>query len=271
MQKRGRILRDPISGPGLLMVEGQQYPFSLEGVWRSEAPPTAGMVVDVEFDSGSRIVAVTAVAESQIAKEQAEVALAAAKEKGAALASGMVAKFGAPSLIAAGLLIVSWFFLTTASIKSPLGSIEFTFWQVLGYLNAKNIFEVMMSGGRGGPSAGIYGFFAIAALAGPFVHHFWKDRRAKLGGLLPLLFMIVIALAVRSSINSAFGAEQVGADMRTFVDQAREEAMKAVSIGMGAYLAIAVSLYLAAVSLKSFLVAQATTVPVSEKSHRAAA
>ena len=78
----------------------------------------------------------------------------------------MVAKFGAPSLIAAGLLIVSWFFLTTASIKSPLGSIEFTFWQVLGYLNAKNIFEVMMSGGRGGPSAGIYGFFAIAALAG---------------------------------------------------------------------------------------------------------
>ena len=70
MQKRGRILRDPISGPGLLMVEGQQYPFSLEGVWRSEAPPTTGMVVDVEFDSGSRVVAVTAVAESQIAKER---------------------------------------------------------------------------------------------------------------------------------------------------------------------------------------------------------
>jgi len=75
MQKRGRILRDPLSGPGLLMVEGQQYPFSLEGIWRSEAPPTTGMVVDVEFDASSQITAVSAVAESQLAKEQAEVAL----------------------------------------------------------------------------------------------------------------------------------------------------------------------------------------------------
>ncbi len=50
MQKRGRILRDPISGPGLLMVDGQQYPFSLEGVWKSEVPPASGMVVDVNFD-----------------------------------------------------------------------------------------------------------------------------------------------------------------------------------------------------------------------------
>ena len=64
MQKRGRILRDPLSGPGLLMVEGQQYPFSLEGIWRSEAPPTTGMIVDVEFDASSRVTAVSAVAEA---------------------------------------------------------------------------------------------------------------------------------------------------------------------------------------------------------------
>jgi hypothetical protein len=109
------------------MVEGQQYPFTLEGVWKSEAPPATGMVVEVEFDSNSRIVAVHAVNESQIAKEQAEVALNAAKEKGAALASGMVAKFGAPSLVAGGLLIVGWFFLSTVSIKSPLGSLGLHF------------------------------------------------------------------------------------------------------------------------------------------------
>jgi hypothetical protein len=270
MQKRGRVLRDTNSGQGLLMVEGQQYPFTLEGVWKSEAPPATGMVVEVEFDSNSRIVAVHAVNESQIAKEQAEVALNAAKEKGAALASGMVAKFGAPSLVAGGLLIVGWFFLSTVSIKSPLGSLDFTFWQILGYLNAKNIFEVVMSGGRG-PSAGIYGFMAIVALAGPFIHHFWKDRRAVLGGLLPLLFMIGVALAVRSSVNSAFGADATGPGFNNYIEQAREEAMKAISIGMGAYLAVIVSLYLAGVSLKKYLVTQATSVTVTEKSHRAAA
>jgi hypothetical protein len=39
MAKRGRVLRDPSVGAGLLMVEGQQYPFALEGVWKSEAAP----------------------------------------------------------------------------------------------------------------------------------------------------------------------------------------------------------------------------------------
>ena len=40
MSKRGMALRDPYAGPGLLIVEGQQYPFVLEGVWGSEAPAT---------------------------------------------------------------------------------------------------------------------------------------------------------------------------------------------------------------------------------------
>jgi hypothetical protein len=46
--------------------------------------------------------------------------------------------------------------------------------------------------GRGSPSAGLYGFLAIVALAGPFLHYFWKDKRAVLAGVLPLLFMLVI-------------------------------------------------------------------------------
>ena len=46
MAKRGKILRDANAGPGLLMVEGQQYPFSLEGVWKSEVPPRPGLPVE---------------------------------------------------------------------------------------------------------------------------------------------------------------------------------------------------------------------------------
>src|SRR5436305_1351297 len=79
---------------------------------------------------------ITAVPDSQLAKEQAEVALTAAKEKGAAIASNMVAKFGLPTLIAEALLIVSWFFLTAVSVQiSFAGKLDFTFWQVLGFLN----------------------------------------------------------------------------------------------------------------------------------------
>jgi hypothetical protein len=70
--KRGKILRDPRGGPGLLMIEGQQYWFSMAGIWKSEVPPKPGLAVDVKLDRAGQILAITAVSESQLAKEQPE-------------------------------------------------------------------------------------------------------------------------------------------------------------------------------------------------------
>ena len=163
MSKRGKVLRDPYAGPGLLMVDGQQYPFVLEGIWKSEIPAKVGLPVDVDFDASGAVRGITAVSESQVAKEQAEVALAAAKEKGAAVASNLVAKFGLPALIAEGVLIVAWFFLTAVSVQIPFaGKLEFTFWQVLGFLNASNVLDVLERNGH--PSTGIYGFWRLPVL-----------------------------------------------------------------------------------------------------------
>jgi hypothetical protein len=60
MQKRGNILRAPRGGPGLLMIEGRQFAFSLDGVWKSKFPPKPGLLVEVELDSESRITAIAA-------------------------------------------------------------------------------------------------------------------------------------------------------------------------------------------------------------------
>lgn len=269
MKKRGKVLRDAHLGPGLLMIEGQQYPFVLEGVWKSEVPAKPGLVVEVEFDPQGNITGITAVPESQLAKEQAEAALAVAKEKGAQLGSAMVAKFGLPVLIAEVLLIVSWFFLSAASIHTPFGSLDFTLWQVLGYLNVNNPFELLMQGGRGSASPGFYGLLAVVALAGPFLHYFWKDKRAVLGGVLPLLLLLSVGLAIRSSIASTFS--DAGGAPQAFMDQAREEAMKAISMGLGSYLAGLVSLYFAGISAKKFLVAKAAESQQPVQSRRAAA
>jgi len=59
---------DPRAGPGLLMIEGRQYWFSMEGVWKSEVPPKPGLAVDVKLDRAGQILAITAVSESQLAK-----------------------------------------------------------------------------------------------------------------------------------------------------------------------------------------------------------
>jgi hypothetical protein len=268
MAKRGKILRDPHTGPGLLMLEGQQYQFLLEGIWKSDVPPKPGLVVDVELDSLGIVVAITAVPESQIAKEQAELALAAAKKKSAVLASSIVAKFGLPQLIAAGLLILSWFFLTAFSVQLPfLEKIDFTFWQVLGFLNADSVSQVLER--HANPNAGFYGVLALIAIAGPFLRYFWTDKRAILAGLLPLLFMLLVGILIRSNIQSSFGSS-VNATYG-IQRQLQEQATKAISLGFGTYTSILVSLYFAANSAMQFFEARTSESPEIERSQRAAA
>jgi len=269
MSKRGTILRDANAGPGLVNVDGQQHQFNLEGVWKSAVPPKPNMQVDVDFGADGTITSLTAVSESQIAKEQAEVVMAAAREKSKAVATAAVAKFGLHTLVATGLLIVGWFFLNTAVIQSPVGNLNYSFWQVLGWVNAGGAMQSIMQGGIS-PSAGLYGLLAILALAGPFVHYFWKDKRAVLGGLLPLLFMLVIWLMARNEITNVGGVDTTGVPAEV-LKQMRDQALAAVSLGLGAYLSLLVCLYFAAMSLKSFLVAGASGTPQIEKPHQAAA
>jgi len=61
MKKRGNVVRAPRDGPGLLMIEGQQLQFSMDGMWRSEVPPTTGLLVEVELNHEAVITAITPV------------------------------------------------------------------------------------------------------------------------------------------------------------------------------------------------------------------
>ena len=100
MKKRGRIQRDTSVGDGVLAVEGVQYAFKLERMWRSEMPPRIGMLVEVTFDAQGAPESIVAVPDSQIAKEQAEQALASAKQHGTAFAGTVKSRFAIPVLVA---------------------------------------------------------------------------------------------------------------------------------------------------------------------------
>lgn len=58
VKKRGKILRDTSAGLGLLIVEGQQYPFSLNHLWKSDLLPQVGMVVEAEFNREGQLIAI---------------------------------------------------------------------------------------------------------------------------------------------------------------------------------------------------------------------
>lgn len=269
MAKRGKVLRDPYAGPGLMIVEGRQHPFFLEGFWQSEVPPKPGLAVDVEFDPHSMVTRITAVPEAQLAEEQAEMALLASRKRGSALASTIVAKFGLPQLVAAGLLIFSWWFLPAASVEVPFfGKLEFTFWQFLGYLNSGNLSHALER--QGNPSSGFYGFLALIAVVAPFVHHYWKDGRALLGGLSPLLFTLVIGILLVSDVQGTLAGPSDG-PYKDLQRQAQEQLMQTISIGVGTYVSMLLSLYFAALGVRNFLTAKAIEPSCLETTQRAAA
>jgi len=59
-RKRGKILREPGAGFGLLIIEGQQFPFSLTDVWQSPQLPKIGMIAEAEFDRDGKLVVIRA-------------------------------------------------------------------------------------------------------------------------------------------------------------------------------------------------------------------
>jgi len=234
MAKRGRVLRDPYAGPGLLIVEGKQYPFLVEGLWRSEVPAKAGLAVNVDFDVQGNLNSITAAPESEVDRGQSEFARAGSAGRSTAfdraLATGSLAQLGASIL-----LVLAWSLLTTIAIHQPfLGKVDLSFWQVLGYLNGGNLLQA--SEFQRTPDSGAFGFLAILVLAGPFLYRLWDDRRALLGGVLPLSFMGLVAYMVRRNVEN----------------------LNTVSVGLGTYLSLSLAIYLAVVSMKQFSAASRT-------------
>lgn len=263
MTHRGKILRDTNAGPGLLSSKGQQHPFTLESHWKSDQPPMVGMVVDIHVDGAGNVMAVAPVADSQLAREQAELAVQSAKAKGSELAAGLTARFGAPTLVALAALLTGWFFLNTIAIQlSSDYGVGLSFWKLLAVLNSP---AGVMSGlnGAAGSGGGIYSFLCIAALVAPLAPQFWHDKRAHLGGLLPLALMLLVAATVYSGVSDGLKQAQGvagafgGAQAAHMANAMLHEAMRAISLGAGAYLSLAASLYLAARSAIKFLAAKA--------------
>ena len=247
MPKRGKVLRDPYGGPGLLMVEGKQYPFLMERQWRSDVPAKPGLMVDVDFDTKGNLHKITAISEYRLCTEQGGAR--GTPDRDSAVSQGWALITQTPAqLAAATLLILTWFFLTALSIHEPsFGRTDLTFWQILGYLNAGN-FPPQISE-IASPDAGVFGFLAIVTLVGPFFHFFWDHRRALFGGLLPLAFMFlagfmdVVHGLLESPLIAGYGATTHG----------RHSIWSAISLGLGTYVSISLGMYFAVLSVTRFV------------------
>ena len=160
MAKRGRILSDPTAGPGRVMVQGRQHVFGLDGVWKSDALPRPGVVVDVEFDEAGRVCRMVSVPESRLAREQVEAALASAVGRSATVGAGIATHFGRTRLAALVLLVAGWFWLVALL---PLAFILIVVLQGVDLVQPAGAY-VMSLGVGAYLAALVSAFFALAGL-----------------------------------------------------------------------------------------------------------
>ncbi|HVQ13067.1 MAG TPA: hypothetical protein VMS40_05730 [Vicinamibacterales bacterium] len=243
---RGTIIKVPDATPGLLMIDGQQLAFVLEGRWKSAVAPAANMVVEVDLSEAGVVAAVTVVDSQQLAKEKIDQLSGLAQQHGkeaAAIAKqgvgALAARMGTPTLVAAVAVWIAWFFLPVASIDFLFVSRSFTFWQILG-LNAANLSD------PSGSSHGLFALIGVLAIAMPFAVPFISHARAKLLNAAPLAYLVLAVLGLLWRINRA--SSGAGGNSEIARGMAREmasAAWDAISIGSGTYLLIAATGFLA--------------------------
>jgi len=75
MKTRGKILRLPGASDGIVMIEGQQFRFRLEGIWKSDGAPQPGQSVEVELDRELQVIGLSVITEAQALNQVGQASL----------------------------------------------------------------------------------------------------------------------------------------------------------------------------------------------------
>jgi hypothetical protein len=231
--KRGKVLREPHAGPGILIVEGRQYQFWLDGSWNSDVPPKRGLPVDIMFSAQGQVQEITVVSEALLERAHAE---SARKTSYAAFFEAQ----GQNTLpLAAGLALpLSWMSLAAVSVTSPVsGRVDLTFWCILALLNAHGSSDLTQL--CESSPAGTYGLLAVLCVIATLTGRLWKRKAVNVGGLAPLTFFVWVSVMTRKHLLN--GAETT------------------ISLEWGAYVSSLLSVYLASVAIRKLFTRGAAT------------
>ncbi len=239
---RGTIVKVPDANPGLLFYNGQQKPFTVEGVWKSPVAPAPNMTVDVALDGAGSITALTVVDANQLNKERMAQLSGVAQEKGKEAAKlaqqgvgALAARMGAVALASAVVVVIAYFFLPSASIAAGMVAGQtYTFSTLLG-TDFNNMAQAM---GATGSSLGLLGILGFLALVAPFAAPFIKTPWSHYLYAAPLAIVIIGWLAIYMNENKVFG------------DLAKLAGSSPFSFSWGLYVLFLAALVLASGALK---------------------
>jgi hypothetical protein len=237
MKKRGRILRDTSVGPGLLTVEGTQYTFLLEGMWRSEVPPRTGMPVDVSFDPAGSPEMVYAVSEGQIAKDQARRAFSGVLDQAESAGGGLKSRPGVGTIVAEVLMLLCFFFLPNMQIGNAFALRKLNGWDAIGLDPNTTMTN----------DHGLLSWLAVICLLAPLAVPFMKQAWSRWLYAAPLAFSVMAVAAISTAVHNV-GQQATGTIGGLLGGEAAREMSRQMSgmfsISFGAYSVLLCSIYL---------------------------
>lgn len=251
-KSRGTIIKVPDTGPGLLSFNGQQKPFSLEGIWRSPVAPAVNMVVDVATDGNGGIVGLSAVDSQQLAKEKLDQFSGVAQERGKQAAEiakqgvgALAARMGKVPMIATVVMWFAWFFLPAFTASMIIDSKSFTFWEFLGIDFGHSMAGFSVDHGF----FSIIGFLAILA---PFVAPFVPHPKAKFLNAAPIAFLVLAFIRFKWDISHALGqsAKEMGDFGAEMAKAAQQTLSDAISTSWGLYVLVLAAIVVAVFAFK---------------------
>lgn len=206
---RGKILQyNGNDGTGIFVADGQQHRFTLAS-WKGDHAPAVGKTVEAVMADG-QVQSVALVGDDVLLREKAEElggklgglvgGLGGTLAKGgagggAALGGSIVERFGAMTLAAYAVFLIG----TTMfkAVSNSLIGFGFSMWQLASFLST-------FGGGGGIKLLLILSYLSILV---PFL---WRDRRAWLALLIPLVTMIWAVIRALSAGGSGGGGVDMG-------------------------------------------------------------
>ena len=166
----------------------------------------------------------------------------------------------ATTVIAIACVIAGWFWLMSIVVQVGRLELGFHFYETWTVLSGPMLLVTRIGSGQSAKSIA-FGVLCMAAALAPLAPYFWRARNSWLGSFAPLVLMgvcgaILYAKTVSGHFEVGAGAGTIGRDL---VDLANEVANrvtgavgKHVSIGSGAYLSLAASVFLAVKGWRRF-------------------
>ena len=218
---------------GVISADGQRYDFGINE-WKGNTAPAANLTVDVVVTNG-RLSSATPVNESDLAKEK----MAALTGQGGKVAKAVFADVGKDVAIAYGVFLVAALFLSVISAGGII---------TLKLTNLLSDNMGMMGNGKGT-------FLVLLATATIAVPYFWKHKFAPLAFLGPLLVTLMAFWPLydqyRQQQKQVAAMGEFGQMMGQMAPQMGGGGIS--DLGFGAWVIIAVSVYLAFKGVMRFL------------------